>query len=220
MRKLQQKINYQFKDTSLLNVALTHRSANKDHNERLEFLGDSILGAVIATKLFNLFHDIDEGILSRIKANLVCGTTLLSIAIKLEISKYLILGVGEAKSGGYKRDSILEDALEALIGAVFIDGGFASAQQVILKIYQHKLVDIDVYMDFKDDKTKLQEYLQKYQKSLPIYKLIATSGKDHNAIFTVMGSVVDYQISVEKSANSIKKAQHKCAKILLTKLLT
>lgn len=218
MDKLQQQIHYKFNNIEFLNQALAHKSFCKVNNERLEFLGDSILGAVIASEVYNAFTHIDEGKLTRLKSHLVRGTTLTEIAYELGLSKHIKLGRSEAKSGGFRRASILADSVEAIIGAVFIDSNFKNAKQVVLQMYQARLKNLDLNLELKDDKTVLQEYLQKYKKQLPRYKLVSTTGKDHNSTFTVECFVPDYNLSTKQNAKSIKRAEQICAKILLPQL--
>ncbi|MDO8458335.1 MAG: ribonuclease III, partial [Burkholderiaceae bacterium] len=169
---LQQRLQYQFKDLGLLRRAVTHRSFSSDHNERLEFLGDSVLGVAIASMLYERLRDLPEGDLSRVRANLVRQETLHQLALELGISEVLKLGEGEAKSGGQKRPSILADALEALIGAVYLDAGFAEAQALVLRLF--KAVDVNPQMQAigKDPKTELQEWLQGRKMKLPIYRVV------------------------------------------------
>jgi len=218
MNKLQQKINYQFKDAALLKLALTHRSMGSNNNERLEFLGDSILGVVISRELYKRFDHVDEGKLSRLRSHLVRGQTLAQLAGKLELSDILILGSGELKSGGFKRESIQADAVEAIFGAVLLDSDFETVNTVILDLYRDLLDDINPNDSLKDPKTKLQEYLQKRSNTLPKYELVKTVGKDHNAVFTVNCSLQDQALQIEQSAKSIKRAEQLCAQILLDKL--
>jgi ribonuclease-3 len=218
VQKLQQKINYQFKNTELLKTALTHRSHSASNNERLEFLGDSILGCVISEKLFAKFPKVDEGKLTRMKSSLVRGLTLTEIAKELEIEKDIILSSSERKSGGKNRASNLEDCVEAIFGAIYLDSDFLSVQKVILHLFKGRLKTINPDENLKDDKTILQEFLQGRKKQLPIYELVATKGKDHNAIFTVKCTLPDYNISITKEAKSIKRAEHACAKTLLPQI--
>ena len=219
MDKLQQKINYQFKDIALLKLALTHRSMGKNNNERLEFLGDSILGVVISRELYKRFDHVDEGKLSRLRSHLVRGQTLAQLAGELELSDILILGPGELKSGGFRRESIQADAVEAIFGAVLLDSGFETINTVILDLYCDLLDGINPNDSLKDPKTQLQEYLQKRGNVLPRYELVKTVGKDHNAVFTVNCSLQDQAMQVEQAAKSIKRAEQLCAQILLDKLI-
>ena len=218
MDKLQQKINYQFKDISLLKQALTHRSVGKNNNERLEFLGDSILGVVISRDLYQRFPKVDEGKLSRLRSHLVRGQTLAQIATTLELSGALIVGSGELKSGGYRRESIQADAVEAIFGAIFLDSDFTVVNRVILELYRERLDNIKPSDSLKDPKTRLQEYLQKRGKTLPKYELIKTIGKDHNAVFVVNCALEEPQMQCEQTAKSIKRAEQMCAQLILEKL--
>lgn len=218
MDKLQKKINYQFKDINLLKQALTHRSVGKVNNERLEFLGDSILGVVIAHELYQRFPNIGEGKLSRFKSHIVRGQTLGLIATDIELSDLLILGAGELKSGGHNRKSIQADAVEAILGAIFLESGFEVVNSVILDLFKRYLDDINPNDTLKDFKTQLQEKLQKFKQMLPEYTLIKTTGKDHNALFTVRCLLQEQKIQVEQEAKSIKRAEQMCAESLLEKL--
>ncbi len=218
MKKLQQQIHYKFKTPDLLTQALTHKSAGRMHNERLEFLGDSILGAVIASELYRRFPKADEGKLSRVKSHLVRAKTLSALGVSLHLSQQITLGAGEIKSGGAQRKALLEDTLEAIFGAVFLDGGFSATRRVILQLYQTLLNDINLNDSLKDPKTQLQEYLQSTQHSLPQYSLIQTTGKDHNAIFTVRAQLLEHKLQTQRQAASIKQAQQACAAVLLTQL--
>ncbi|MDC9714534.1 MAG: ribonuclease III [Gammaproteobacteria bacterium] len=218
MKELQKKINYQFKDIALLKQALTHRSMGKGNNERLEFLGDSVLGAVVSRELYKRFPSIAEGKLSRFKSYVVRGQTLSLIATKLELSNLLILGSGELKSGGHNRKSIQSDAVEAILGAIFLEADFDTVNTVILDLFKEYIDDINPNDTLKDFKTQLQERLQKFGQSLPQYKLIKTTGKDHNALFTLKCLLQDQAIQVEQEAKSIKRAEQMCAEVLLEKL--
>ena len=189
MQKLQKNISYQFKDINLLKQALTHRSVSKKNNERLEFLGDSVLGCVISLEIYQRFPLIDEGQLSRLRSSLVRGQTLAKLAKTLNISESLLLGQGELKSGGFRRESIQADAFEAILGAIFLDSDYATVSEIILKLYNDLLNESGPEDSLKDFKTQLQELLQKKGYALPVYELIKTEGKDHNAIFYVNCSI-------------------------------
>lgn len=218
MEKLQKKLNYQFKDVSLLQLALTHRSVGKKNNERLEFLGDSILGLVISRELYKRFTQVEEGKLSRLRSRLVRGQTLAQFGLALQLSDVLILGSGELKSGGYRRESIQADAVEAIFGAILLDSDFETINKVILDLFKDLLDNIDPNDSLKDPKTLLQEFLQKRNNALPKYELIKTVGKDHNAVFTVNCFLADQKIQIDQDAKSIKRAEQSCAKLLLEKL--
>ena len=218
MEKLQKNIDYHFSDVALLKQALTHRSANKNNNERLEFLGDSILGCVISHELYHRFPLVDEGQLSRLRSSLVRGQTLAKLAKTLNLSETLVLGQGELKSGGFRRESIQADAFEAILGAIFLDSDYVTVSAVILKLYDELLSDASPDDSLKDFKTQLQELLQKKGHSLPIYELIKTKGQDHNAVFYVSCHIKEFNLSVEENAKSIKRAEQACAELILESL--
>ena len=218
MDKLQKNISYQFNNIDLLQQALTHRSVSKNNNERLEFLGDSILGCVISRELYQRFPLIDEGQLSRLRSYLVRGQTLAKLAKTIKLSETLILGQGELKSGGYRRESIQADAFEAILGAIFLDSDYLTVSRVVLKLYEDLLNDASPEDSLKDFKTQLQELLQKKGYSLPQYELIKTKGQDHDAIFYVRSIVSEYDLEVVKEAKSIKRAEQACAEFLLERL--
>ena len=218
MEKLQKNIDYHFSDAALLKQALTHRSVNKNNNERLEFLGDSILGCVISHELYHRFPLVDEGQLSRLRSSLVRGQTLAKLAKTLNLSETLLLGQGELKSGGFRRESIQADAFEAILGAIFLDSDYVTVSAVILKLYDELLNDASPDDSLKDFKTQLQELLQKKGHSLPIYELIKTKGQDHNAVFYVSCHIKEFNLSVEENAKSIKRAEQACAESILGSL--
>jgi ribonuclease-3 len=184
-RTLCRKIGYNFRQGELLRRALTHRSYGVPHNERLEFLGDSVLNCVIATRLYDLHSRVPEGDLSRMRAHLVREETLSEIALSLDLGDYLYLGEGELKSGGFRRPSILADTLEAVLGAVYLDGGFAAAERVIGELYAPLLKDLDPKTLGKDPKTLLQEYLQGRKIALPQYVVVTVTGEAHRQHFQV-----------------------------------
>ena len=209
--KLQKTIDYQFNDISLLKQALTHRSAHHLHYERLEFLGDAILGSVIAKALYKQFPKANEGQLSRLRAFLVKEKALSELATDLGFSQYLILGSGELKSGGFRRASILSDAFEAIIGAVSLDSDYQTTQSYILNLYTNKLNQLSLEEAQKDPKTRLQEWLQARGISVPEYQVVASSGKDHAKSYRV-SCKIDYQeILVEGSGSSRRKAEQDSA---------
>ena len=218
MDKLQKNISYQFNNVELLKQALTHRSVSKKNNERLEFLGDSILGCIISRELYQRFPLIDEGQLSRRRSHLVRGQTLAKLAKTINLSETLVLGQGELKSGGFRRESIQADAFEAILGAIFLDSDYLTVSGVVLKLYEDLLNDASPEDSLKDFKTQLQELLQKKGYSLPQYKLIKTKGQDHDAIFYVRCIVSEYDLEVEREAKSIKRAEQACAEFLLERL--
>ena len=218
MEKLQKNIDYHFSDAALLKQALTHRSVNKNNNERLEFLGDSILGCVISHELYHRFPLVDEGQLSRLRSSLVRGQTLAKLAKTLNLSENLVLGQGELKSGGFRRESIQADAFEAILGAIFLDSDYLTVSAVILKLYDGLLNEASPDDSLKDFKTQLQELLQKKGRSLPMYELIKTKGQDHNAVFYVSCHIKEFNLTAEENAKSIKRAEQACAESILGSL--
>ena len=219
MDKLQKKFSYEFNDIGLLKQALTHRSVSKNNNERLEFLGDSVLGCVVSEELYRRYPLIDEGQLSRLRSHLVRGQTLANLAKTLNISESLTLGHGELKSGGFRRESILADAFEAILGAIFLDSDYLTVKNIILELFVDLLNQARPEDSLKDFKTQLQELLQKKGYSLPSYELIQTKGKDHNAIFYVSCMVQELNLKSEKNAKSIKRAEQACAQSILEEIL-
>lgn len=215
LAKLSKKIGYQFKDKNLLVQALTHRSAKGPHNERLEFLGDSILGFVIAEKLYEQFPKCNEGDLSRMRATLVRGETLVELAAEFNVSEHLILGPGELKSGGHRRNSILEDAVESIIGAVYLEAGMDTAKSLILAWYQTRLATLQPGQSQKDAKTQLQEYQQSRQFDLPDYQVDEIKGKDHNQIFLVICHINEPQLTTKGKGSSRRKAEQEAARSML-----
>ncbi|MFW2374170.1 MAG: ribonuclease III [Gammaproteobacteria bacterium] len=209
--RLIQSLEYSFKDQQLLMEALTHRSASSNNNERLEFLGDSILNFVIAAELFRHYPDLPEGDLSRLRASLVKKDGLVLIAHDLNLGEYLTLGSGEMKSGGHRRDSIQADAVEAIFGAVYLDGGFEPCQQLILQLYQKQLNNAPDPATLKDPKTQLQELLQGRKLPLPSYEILDVSGKSHQQTFQVSCLIDDLSIVTEAKASSRRKAEQKAA---------
>ncbi len=218
IERLQRRLGYTFQSNALLKQALTHCSAGLPNNERLEFLGDSILSFVIANRLFLTFPEQSEGQLSRLRAFLVKGEMLAKIALEIELGDSLYLGQGELKSGGFRRSSILADALEALFAAIFLDGGFHAAENVILNLYHTRLHDPNLHENLKDPKTQLQEYLQAQKCSLPTYTLTKVMGEEHDQIFHVVCEVKSLKISTHGSGENRRKAEQIAAKQLLLQL--
>lgn len=212
---LQIRLEYQFKSPALLQTALTHRSHSSSHNERLEFLGDSVLNCVVASLLYERYGDLDEGDLSRLRSNLVKQQTLFEIAQKIEVSRFLRLGEGELKSGGFRRPSILADAIEALLGAIFLDGGFEAVRMVIRGMYIPILDTVDPKTLGKDDKTLLQEHLQGHKIALPQYNVIATHGAAHSQQFEVECLIPKLEIKVFGAGGSRRSAEQAAAKLAL-----
>jgi ribonuclease-3 len=212
---LEQRLGYQFANRELLAQALTHRSHGAVHNERLEFLGDAVLNCTIAQLLFNKFGRLDEGDLSRLRANLVKQQSLADIAERLELSQFLRLGEGERKSGGFRRPSILADTLEAAVGAVFVDRGFEAAREVITRLFEPVLKAVDPKTLGKDSKTLLQEYLQGKRLPLPQYSVVETRGAAHNQEFEVECTVAKLNVCVRGSGRSRRAAEQSAAKLAL-----
>lgn len=216
---LESRLRYEFRNAELLRQALTHRSHSATHNERLEFLGDSVLNCAVAALLFQRFGKLDEGDLSRVRANLVKQQSLYEIAQALNIADGLRLGEGELRSGGFRRPSILADALEAIFGAIFLDGGFDAAQTVIKRLYVPILDHIDPRTLGKDSKTLLQEYLQGHKIALPTYTVVATHGAAHNQQFEVECTVPKLDVKVSGSGASRRAAEQAAAKKALDEVM-
>jgi ribonuclease-3 len=216
---LAKSLGYQFDDPNLLKQALTHCSAGNRNNERLEFLGDALLGCVIAAELFERHPKAREGELSRLRASLVRRESLADLAQGLEIGRYLRLGAGERKSGGHNRNSILADALEAVFGAIYLDGGFAACRQSIIGLFSDKLAAVADPETLKDAKTRLQEHLQSLQMALPEYTVIEVIGEAHAQSFRVQCALGDSQIAPTLgSARSRRQAEQKAAGRMLEQL--
>ncbi|GHA08311.1 ribonuclease III [Oceanisphaera arctica] len=216
---LQKKLGHTFNDENMLIRALTHRSAGARHNERLEFLGDSLLSMVIADALFHRFPKVNEGDMSRMRATLVREKTLAELAREFELGEYLILGPGELKSGGYRRESILADAVEALIGAVYLDTDIEQMRTMLLSWYDDRLNDIQPGIDQKDPKTRLQELLQGKRKPLPTYTVVDVIGEAHNQKFTVHCQIDGVPEPVVGLGTSRRKAEQSAAEHALDVLL-
>lgn len=216
LAKLEQKLGYQFTDQRLLEQALTHRSCKGQHNERLEFLGDAVLGLVIAQALFQSYPKTREGDLTRMRASLVKGVTLAEIAKELEIASHLRLGPGELKSGGSRRESIQADAVEAVLGAIYLDAGLDACRDRILHWFGSRLATIEPGVQ-KDSKTRLQEYLQGRRLALPQYEVIEILGEAHDQTFTVRCTVTGFA-AVTASGSSRRKAEQDCALQILEQL--
>jgi ribonuclease-3 len=211
-------IDYRFSDEQLLEKALTHRSVGRTNNERLEFLGDSVLNFVIADRLFDFYPDAQEGDLSRMRARIVRGETLAELAAELGLGEYLKLGEGELKSGGFRRASILADAFEALLGAVYLDGGFEACRKVILDLCDPLVRELPDVEELKDAKTRLQEWLQARGRPLPVYELVRESGADHEKHFLVRCRLPDRGETVAANGSSLRKAEQAAADSLVTRL--
>ncbi|AVJ55716.1 ribonuclease III [Idiomarina sp. OT37-5b] len=218
LAQLEQVIGYEFRQRELLKQALTHRSAHAHHNERLEFLGDSILGVVIAEALYQRFPNVAEGDLSRMRAAIVCGRSLAKLGRKKQVGDYLWLGQGELKSGGYRRESILADAMEAIIGAVYLDSDMATVKTMVLAWFSEQLETIKPGANQKDPKTRLQEWLQARQRPLPEYDVVATKGQAHNQQFTVTCQVEGIKDPLLGTGTSRRKAEQAAATAALEQL--
>lgn len=211
-------LSYQFGSPALLKEALTHRSKGSANNERLEFLGDAILGFVIAEALYRRFPQATEGELSRYRASLVKMETLAELALEFSLGDYLHLGPGELKSGGFRRESILADAMEAIIGAIFLDSDMNSARDFVLRIFERRLTQLPTRKSLKDPKTQLQEYLQARRLPLPEYEVVATEGSDHAQSFEVRCTVAGLSAPVAGKGTSRRKAEQSAAQIALEQL--
>ncbi|MGC2457668.1 MAG: ribonuclease III [Gallionellaceae bacterium] len=217
---LSRSLGYVFARPQWLQLALTHRSYSQSNNERLEFLGDSVLNCTVAKYLFDNFPDLPEGDLSRLRSNLVNQQTLFALAQQLQLGELLLLGEGERKSAGFRRPSILADAMEALLGAVFLDGGFAAAQQVVLGLYVPYMAQTDIQTLGKDAKTLLQEYLQGRKLALPKYTVIATQGEAHAQLFQVECEIAQLKLKTLGEGGSRRSAEQAAAEAAYQKLLS
>lgn len=213
-----QQLGYAFTQSGLLQRALTHRSYSTEHSERLEFLGDSVLNCVIAKHLYDTRPDMAEGALSRLRSNLVNQQTLVVLAQQLQLGDSLLLGDGERKSSGFRRPSMLADTMEAIFGAVFVDGGFAVAEQVILQLYIPFIAQADAQSLGKDYKTLLQEYLQSKRFELPQYTVVATQGEAHAQIFQVACEIAQLNISTLGEGVSRRSAEQVAAEAAYKKI--
>lgn len=216
--ELCQKIGYKFKDESLLTMAITHRSFSADNNERIEFLGDSLLNMIIAEALYSRFPKLREGDLSRIRALLVSGKTLAELATEFQLGEFLRLGAGEKNTGGHRRDSTLADAVEALIGAIYREAGFEVCRERVLSWFEPRLAVLNPESSHKDAKTRLQEFLQARKLPLPDYQLINTEGADHQQTFIVSCSVPLLKTKISASGTSRRKAEQAVAEKVLIAL--
>ena len=215
---LQVRLGHAFRDARLLQRALTHRSFSADHNERLEFLGDSVLNLGVADILYNRLSDLPEGDLSRVRANLVKQDTLHQLALSLELPGLLRLGEGELRSGGAKRASILADALEAVLGAVYLDGGATAAQELVQRLFSQVDIRPDMQAASKDPKTELQEWLQARKMALPRYTVIATHGAAHRQTFDVACEVQELR-QYERGTGASRRAAEQTAAAALLQIL-
>jgi len=208
---VERRIGHRFRDPELLHLALTHRSFGSRHNERLEFLGDAVLNCVIAAALFDRFPHVPEGDLSRARANLVNEQRLFNVAEAIRLGDTLQLGEGELKTGGSRRPSTLADALEAVIGAVFLDAGFDASRVVVMRLFETIVANVDPRADAKDPKTRLQEYLQGRRLPLPQYTVLATHGEAHAQRFEVECAIPDLDIRSRGEGTSRRSAEQSAA---------
>ncbi len=212
---LARSLEYDFRQPELLEAALTHRSAGSHNNERLEFLGDAALGFVIAEWLYEKFPEASEGQLSRLRATLVKRETLAEVARGLDIGDYLRLGSGELKSGGFRRDSILADALEAILGAILLDRGHPEVHAAIHRLFAEKMAGLSSADELKDPKTLLQELLQSRKLGLPVYDVLSVSGKAHKQHFVVECQVADLDMSIRGEGSNRRGAEQAAAQNML-----
>ena len=217
---LQQRLDHRFNNVRLLERALTHRSFSSDHNERLEFLGDSVLNLAVSSLLFEKLSNLPEGDLSRVRANLVKQDTLFQMAVSLDLASVLRLGDGEKRSGGHKRPSILADALEATIGAVYLDAGFDAAAAMVRRLY----ADVELHAEMgamgKDPKTELQEWLQARKMKLPVYRVVATLGEAHKQTFDVECAVIELALNERGIGASRRAGEQAAAAAMLQQLVS
>lgn len=209
------KLSYRPRDTRLLEQALSHKSFTDSNNERLEFLGDALLDMVIGEALYHQFPDQKEGILSRFRAELVKGESLANLAKELHLNELIRLGAGERKSGGEHRPSILADSFEALLGAIYLDGGFEQGKKIVLFLFESRLAEIASTAKNKDPKTALQESLQALKLQIPLYQLVKTSGQQHQQTFFVSCILADLKKEVCEKGRSKKVAEQNAAAAML-----
>lgn len=212
-------LDYEFNDPTLLAVALTHRSADPRHNERLEFLGDALLGFLIAEFLFRRYPDADEGQLTRSRASLVNKESLAAIARSLDLGSRIWLGEGELKSGGWRRESILANTLEAVVGAIFLDGGLDACRNALADWFHERLEAADPHHSGKDPKTELQEYLQSRKRPLPTYRTVEITGPPHKQLFKIECAVDGLEGSVVAEAHSRRRGEQEAARLALAKII-
>lgn len=220
LEALQRRLQHRFTDAGLLEQAVTHRSFSADHNERLEFLGDSVLNLAVAGLLYERLSDLPEGDLSRVRANLVKQDTLHQLATGLDLPAVIRLGEGEARSGGHRRPSILADALEALIGAVYLDAGYPVAQDLVRRLFADVEIKPEMQAAAKDPKTELQEWLQGRRMKLPVYRVAATLGAAHKQTFDVECEVPEVGVVERGIGASRRSAEQAAAAAMLLVLKT
>jgi len=217
-RWAESSLDYAFENSDLLQQALTHRSASRFNYERLEFLGDAFLSFAIASRLFELRPEYNEGDLSRARASLVNRASLAAVARDIGIEDHVILGEGERRTGGAQRSSVLADVLEALIGAILLDRGYGSATAVILRLFDRRIDELPLPDDLKDSKTRLQEWLQGRGRGLPVYEVESISGKDHERVFVVRCELADTDCRTTGEGRSRRRAEQSAARAMLMRL--
>src|SRR6516164_2656700 len=215
---VRERLGYEPRDLALFRAALTHRSAPGANNERLEFLGDAVLNLLIAHRLYDAFPEATEGELSRLRARLVSREPLAEIALSLGLGETLQLGSGELRSGGFRRQSILADALEALCGAVYLDGGLAAVEPLVTRLFEARIAALPAPEALKDAKTRLQEYLQSRSLTLPRYSVLGIEGEDHAQTFRVSCEVPDLGLRVEGGGSSRRRAEQEAAGRMLAEI--
>jgi len=215
LEKLTQVLKYDFEDPSLLRLALSHRSINGPNNERLEFLGDSILNFIIAEALFEKYPHEKEGKLSRMRANLVNGEVLAELAEEFKLADYILLGLGELRSGGASRKSIRADAVEAIIGAIFLDSNFETTRERVRQWFSDRLASANSQTHLKDPKTRLQEHVQKQQCPVPTYRVRKVEGKDHAQTFVVDCTIEGMEVEAQGTGANRRKAEQAAAAAVL-----
>lgn len=216
--KLKRRIGFEFRRDSLLDQALTHRSLGGRNNERLEFLGDAVLGLVVGEAVWHRFEAADEGQLSRLRAALVRKETLAEVAREIALGDYLRLGAGELRTGGHMRDSILADGVEAVIGAAYLDQGFDAARGLVLGLFEERITALDLDRALKDPKTRLQEWLQAKQRPLPRYEVVGIDGDQHRQQFAVRCALEDQALGVTGRGTSRRRAEQQAAENMLARL--
>lgn len=215
LEQAERALGYRFSDRGLLERALTHRSFGRVHYERLEFLGDGLLNCIVGAAVYRMRPDAEEGDLSRYRATLVRESTLAAIAAELGLPELIRFGPGELRSGGFRRRSIHADALEALVGAIYLDGGFAAAEDFVMRLFAPRIETLPDAESLKDAKTRLQERLQGAGRPLPVYELVAERGPDHARQFTARCTLPDTGRSVEGSGSSRRRAEQNAAALMI-----
>jgi len=216
---LEKTLRFRFQNAELFEQALTHRSATQHNNERLEYLGDAVLEFVVSEAVYRARPDAPEGDLTKLRASLVKEETLAEIALELGLGEHLILGSGERKTGGHRRESILADTLEAIFGAVFLDSGIDAAKALIDRVYESRYRELPDVQDLRDPKTRLQEWLQARGMSLPLYELAEVSGKGHKQRFVVTCTIVESSSVTDGESTTRRKAEQKAARKMIERLV-